>query len=331
MQRLGHIADVFLVHDRPIARHVDDSVAWIVRGAPRLLRRARGYAPLPVVLQRDAPDHPGRGRASEEHRRAERRPAGVHQPTHRRPGDAGGDGRVRARHCRLPAALRGHAGRHRARPAPGLSVDEVGDEQSVGDGETGSSGRICSSPTLPLAHSALSPSSTTTRTWPPAWPRTRSMARRWASPGMAPATAPDGTVWGGEFLLGDAAGFERVAHLRPFRLPGGDAAVHEPRRVALALLWELLRRSGVGDGRPGPGGRVRASRAQAAGPDARARAQRAGHHQRGTAVRRRRGADRAASAGQLRGPGRDGVGVRRGRERAWAYPLPISGTIRNGA
>ena len=51
-QRLGHIADAFLVHDRPIARHVDDSVAWIVRGVPRLLRRARGYAPLPVLLTR---------------------------------------------------------------------------------------------------------------------------------------------------------------------------------------------------------------------------------------------------------------------------------------
>jgi hydrogenase maturation protein HypF len=49
---------------------------------------------------------------------------------------------------------------------------------------------------------------------------------------------PDGTVWGGEFLWGDASVFERVAHLRTFRLPGGEAAVDEPRRTALGVLWE---------------------------------------------------------------------------------------------
>jgi hydrogenase maturation protein HypF len=46
----------------------------------------------------------------------------------------------------------------------------------------------------------------------------------------------DGNIWGGEFLVGDYVGFERAAHLANFRLPGGDKAVEEPWRVALALL-----------------------------------------------------------------------------------------------
>ncbi|MCC6992654.1 MAG: carbamoyltransferase HypF, partial [Acidobacteria bacterium] len=46
----------------------------------------------------------------------------------------------------------------------------------------------------------------------------------------------DGTVWGGEFLRTTETSFERVACLRPFRLPGGDTAVREPRRSALGLL-----------------------------------------------------------------------------------------------
>jgi hydrogenase maturation protein HypF len=49
----------------------------------------------------------------------------------------------------------------------------------------------------------------------------------------------DGTIWGGEFLRVESGRFERVGHLRPFPLVGGDAAVREPRRSAAGLLFEL--------------------------------------------------------------------------------------------
>jgi hydrogenase maturation protein HypF len=49
----------------------------------------------------------------------------------------------------------------------------------------------------------------------------------------------DGTIWGGEFFIVTDKTVERVAHLRPFRLPGGERAVKEPRRTALGLLYEI--------------------------------------------------------------------------------------------
>ncbi|MBU1694830.1 MAG: carbamoyltransferase HypF [Verrucomicrobia bacterium] len=49
---------------------------------------------------------------------------------------------------------------------------------------------------------------------------------------------PDGTVWGGEFLVADYAGYRRVGHFKPYRLPGGEGAIRHPPRMALSWLAE---------------------------------------------------------------------------------------------
>ena len=58
----------------------------------------------------------------------------------------------------------------------------------------------------------------------------------------------DGTVWGGEFLLAGYTSFDRVAHLKTFRLPGSEQSVKEPRRSALSVLYETFEGFGGGFG-----------------------------------------------------------------------------------
>jgi hydrogenase maturation protein HypF len=48
----------------------------------------------------------------------------------------------------------------------------------------------------------------------------------------------DGSLWGGEVMIADTQGYERIGHLKPFALLGGDKAIKEPRRIALSLLFE---------------------------------------------------------------------------------------------
>src|SRR5205807_7917953 len=55
LRRLSGLVERFLVHNRPIARHVDDSVVRVLAGREMLMRRARGYAPLPIHLEQPLP------------------------------------------------------------------------------------------------------------------------------------------------------------------------------------------------------------------------------------------------------------------------------------
>lgn len=48
----------------------------------------------------------------------------------------------------------------------------------------------------------------------------------------------DGSLWGGEVMIADVHGYERLGHLKPIALLGGDKAIKEPRRIALSLLFE---------------------------------------------------------------------------------------------
>jgi hydrogenase maturation protein HypF len=215
--RLGHIADAYLIHDRPIQRHADDSVAWISAGAPRLLRRARGYAPLPILLGGDvAPILAVGSHLKNTVSLSVGRQVFISQHI----GDLetsealAAFERVVEDFLRLyevvPAAIA-----HDLHPnyASTLWARERGE------------------PLIPVQHhhAHLAACLAENQAEGPA------LGIIWDGAGYG----SDGCIWGGEFLLGDATGYQRVAHLRPFRLPGADAAVHEPRRVALALLYEL--------------------------------------------------------------------------------------------
>jgi hydrogenase maturation protein HypF len=227
LERLDDIADSFLVHDRPIARHVDDSVAQIVAGAPRLLRRARGYAPLPIQVPRPLPVILALGGQL---KNTVALSIGRQVFISQHIGDLGTPQAEVAFEQVVADFLR----LYQVKPvvvAHDLHPDYRSTTWAQAPRDQGIAGLLASSKRAPVQHHHAH------------------MAACLAENGVDEAALGviwdgtgyglDGSVWGGEFLLGDACAATRVAHLRPFALPGGEAAVTEPCRTALALLWDL--------------------------------------------------------------------------------------------
>jgi hydrogenase maturation protein HypF len=214
---LGGIADVFLVHDRPIVRAVDDSVVRVVAGRELVLRRARGYAPLPVPLPAVAPPLVAVG-GHLKNTVSVTAGAGIVVSQHIGDLDSASSGE--AFHTTLASLEHLHG----VRPAAAV-IDLHPDYQST------AYGRTMGLPVTPVQHHYAHLAACMVDNDV----RGSVVGAVWDGTGYG----TDGTIWGGEFLRATAEGFERVACLRPFRLPGGDAAAREPRRSALAVLTAL--------------------------------------------------------------------------------------------
>lgn len=221
IERLGRIADLLLVHNRRILQAADDSVLHVAAGKPRLIRRARGHAPAPVAMPREAPTSGLAFGGQVKGSLALVRNADLVLSPHLGDQDTV---LARERHASTAAALQNLL---RLTPA-WVACD------SHPDYAASVSARGLSMPRLEVQHHhahllAVLAEQKVERDQPV-------LGIIWDGSGYG----PDGTIWGGEFLLGRGPACRRVAFFRRFALPGGERAVKEPRRSAFAWLWETL-------------------------------------------------------------------------------------------
>ena len=216
LEQLQNVADVFLLHDREIITRVDDSIATVIDGAPSLLRRARGYVPRAIEARREFSE-----------------PilaCGAH---------------LKNTFCiasRSSAFLGPHIG----------DLESVETLRAYESAIERMKSFIGVAPRV-IAHD-LHPDYFSTR-YALAQEGVRTIAVQHHHAHIASAMAEhriegpvvgiaydgtgfgtDGTTWGGEILIADFEDYERFATFRPIALAGGDQAIRQPWRIALALL-----------------------------------------------------------------------------------------------
>lgn len=221
LERLGGIADFFLVHNRPIAHPVDDSILRFAGGQPLFLRLARGLTPL--TLPR--PPHTGTGPilAVGPHMKSTFTLA---TPEHLVVSPHIGDLETVPAWTSFERNLETLEGLYALAPTR-LACDRHPDYAATRYALRRDPEAIA----VQHHHAHIA----------------AVMAEHGLSGpviGLAldgTGYGDDGTIWGGEVLRVERADCQRLAHLRTFPLPGGDTAAREPRRCALGLLHDIDR------------------------------------------------------------------------------------------
>jgi len=217
-ERLGSVADVFLLHDRDIIRRSDDSVTRVFRGEPMVLRRARGYVPTAVPLAVE-----GSVLA------------------------VGGD--LKNTLCivrRDRAYVSQHIGDLDHADALAFFEETLAHFQGILEVQP----RTVAHDLHPGYHATAFARRLDGATLVPVQHHHAHAASCMAEHGLAgPAIAvsldgtgygTDGAIWGGEFLIATLAEFERFAHLAYVPMPGGERAIREPWRMAVATLGDAV-------------------------------------------------------------------------------------------
>lgn len=222
--RLAGIADAFLLHDREIARRLDDGVERVTPAGPMVLRRGRGRAPATLPLPPGFADAPPVLAYGGQTKSAIclTKPDGALLSPHL--GDLD-DAHAWSEFLRAEAD---HAALFDHRPQvlacdlhPGYRASGLALARAAASG-------------LPLVRVQHHHAHLAACLGEAAWPLDGGAVAGIVLDGLG--LGGDGTIWGGEILLGGYAGFSRAAHLLPAPLPGGDAAAREPWRNALVRL-----------------------------------------------------------------------------------------------
>ncbi|MCC7414188.1 MAG: carbamoyltransferase HypF [Gammaproteobacteria bacterium] len=211
--QLTGIAAAFLVHDRRIARRCDDSLLRVVAGRPLLLRRARGYVPDPLHTATELPAVIGTGGHL---KNTVARAQGHRIDVSAHIGDL---------HTEAARELLVRTARAWLSDTDRVACDAHPDYASTRIAQTLAARPCAVQHHLAHAAAVLAEHALTRPV----------LAAVWDGAG----SGPDGSVWGGEIFRIDGTRARRIAHLRPFPLPGGERAAREPRRVAYALLAGL--------------------------------------------------------------------------------------------